>query len=65
MNIKLSKLETKVDDIMEREKEKEAIVIETARLLKESTLETAHILRDTTVETARLLNLTIDKLENY
>ena len=64
MNVKLSKVETKVDDIIVREKEREAIVIETARILKEATIETAKVLRETTLETARLLSVTLEQKED-
>jgi hypothetical protein len=64
INIKLSKLETSVNNMIAREIEKDKLVIETARLLKEVTTETATSLRETTLETARILSLTLDKKDD-
>ena len=63
MNIKLTRIETKVKDIEDRENKSDLLIIETAKILKETTLETSKILKEATVETARLLSITTEKSE--
>jgi type II secretory pathway predicted ATPase ExeA len=55
INVELARLKTRLNELEKNINKDENVVIETARILKDSTLETARILKETAIETAKLL----------
>jgi hypothetical protein len=65
INVKLSELSNKVKLIENNLVRDESLVVETAKILRETTMETAKLLSETTINTAKLLKETTEKINQF